>query len=277
MNVSHREKIMLLALLFVAVIAAGYYFVFVPTMDKTNELNSRQLDVQAQADEIQIELASFPKVQEEVLSYETSLADISAKFYPEIIQEKLMLQVDDFIQQSGIVASVFSYSTQQGLTVTNYQSTEQKPTEINSQDEPDVSQAAAADSTNEIQAVETIIADAGVFSVNMQFSGSSDQLREFIKLVEESGRAVRLSDLTYQVEYTETETATSENPVSTDTEQAEETIDDDADTEVTTPVLPDVPSSTSVQSVASGIKGSFIINFYSIDKVFDQDADYYKW
>lgn len=277
MNVSHREKIMLLALLFVAVIAAGYYFVFVPTMDKTNELNSRQLDVQAQADEIQIELASFPKVQEEVLSYETSLADISAKFYPEIIQEKLMLQVDDFIQQSGIVASVFSYSTQQGLTVTNYQSTEQKPTEINSQDEPDVSQAAAADSTNEIQAVETIIADAGVFSVNMQFSGSSDQLREFIKLVEESGRAVRLSDLTYQVEYTETETATSENPVSTDTEQAEETIDDDADTEVTTPDLPDVPSSTSVQSVASGIKGSFIINFYSIDKVFDQDADYYKW
>ncbi|NLW11014.1 MAG: hypothetical protein GX028_03245 [Clostridiaceae bacterium] len=277
MNVSHREKIMLLALLFVAVIAAGYYFVFVPTMDKTNELNSRQLDVQAQADEIQIELASFPKVQEEVLSYETSLVDISAKFYPEIIQEKLMLQVDDFIQQSGIVASVFSYSTQQGLTVTNYQSTEQKPTEINSQDEPDVSQAAAADSTNEIQAVETIIADAGVFSVNMQFSGSSDQLREFIKLVEESGRAVRLSDLTYQVEYTETETATSENPVSTDTEQAEETIDDDADTEVTTPDLPDVPSSTSVQSVASGIKGSFIINFYSIDKVFDQDADYYKW
>lgn len=277
MNVSHREKIMLLALLFVAVIAAGYYFVFVPTMDKTNELNSRQIDVQAQADEIQIELASFPRVQEEVLSYETSLADISAKFYPEIIQEKLMLQVDDFIQQSGIVASVFSYSTQQGLTVTNYQSTEQKPTEINPQDEPDASQAAAADSTNEIQAVETIIADAGVFSVNMQFSGSSDQLREFIKLVEESGRAVRLSDLTYQVEYTETETATSENPVSTDTEQAEETIDDDADTEVTTPDLPDVPSSTSVQSVASGIKGSFIINFYSIDKVFDQDADYYKW
>jgi type IV pilus assembly protein PilO len=278
MSVSHREKIMLLALLLVAVIAAGYYFVFVPVMEKSDELDARMEDVQLQADEIEIELAALPRVQEEVQNYETSLADLSARFYPEIIQEKLILQVDDFIKESGIVASVYSYSMQEGLTITNFQTNETSTVESDQQSETETTTQENSTNTaaNEIQSAETTIPDATVLSVNMQFSGSYDQLREFISLVEKSGRAIYLSDLTYQVEYTETENVNPEVPTPTDTQQTDEPTTEDGNQEPDAEA-PDTQDSPATEPVVSGVRGSFTIDFYSIQKDIDQDADYYKW
>lgn len=278
MNVSHREKIMLLALLLVAFIAAGYYFVFIPVMDKSDSLILQQADFQAQADEIQIQLAALPGIEDEVQSLESSLAELSARYYPEILQEKLILQVDDFIKQSGIVASVYSYSSQQGVTITNYttaeQPTSEQQTAVSDQQsnnsessQPEVDES----TTSGIQSVESTIADAGVFKVDMQFSGTYEQLRKFVTLIENSGKAIKLNNLNYQVEYTEVESVVpgATTPVVNDQPDNDE---ESTNTEETV----NAPE-TIVESVAGGIRGKFSLEFYTINKIIDQDADYYNW
>jgi type IV pilus assembly protein PilO len=229
MTISAREKIMLLALLLVAIIAAGYFLVFIPLMEKQDELVMKQVDMQAQADVIKIELAALPGMRENVSGYKNSLADLSSRFYPDIIQEKLILQLDDMVKQSGIIASVYSYTLQQGLTISEIQIGNQNdPVEADSitensdeASETDTTETTEAD-LNE-QPTESTITDAKLLSANIQFSGTFDQLRKFITLVEDTNRAIRLNNLIYQVEYEDAEDGEQTENTTADTEQTAET------------------------------------------------------
>jgi type IV pilus assembly protein PilO len=152
----------------------------------------KQVDMQAQADVIKIELAALPGMRENVSGYKNSLADLSSRFYPDIIQEKLILQLDDMVKQSGIIASVYSYTLQQGLTISEIQIGNQNdPVEADSitensdeASETDTTETTEAD-LNE-QPTESTITDAKLLSANIQFSGTFDQLRKFITLVEDT-------------------------------------------------------------------------------------------
>lgn len=312
MSVTHREKIMLSLLLVIAVLAGSYYLVISPSLEKYNSLQDEKALAQAAVDELNIALAGYDTVEKNVAELGNEIQNLTTKFYPSIIQQKLFLKVDEFISSSGVRVNGISLAGQNGIAMnTQYQeqsttsevnpvpqtaegeSGEGTSAEINTSGKlADLAQqyytitgTNSGEPVTDSNGIDASIISASltgveVLSASLDFTGTYDQIRTFVKLMEAENRYIQIRSINYSGIVTQGNQGTDNTQI--DANEAQDNTEDagtaeesepntDASEETTTP-------NTNNATIQSGlIQGAITLDFYAVPKLFQQDTEYEAW
>lgn len=193
MKISQREKYLLMVVGCVLVAVLYYQFVLTPQKEKIATLEGQLMEVQTRHDQVMSNIATLPQRQEKIKGLTASISERTSTYYPTLIQEKIILELDEIIEETGITATV-SFSAigaqnVQGLSAGDYvkpqSSLEPLVDELNglqSSNQEDSSTENNQDSTS--NSVGTSSASAEVLTVSMTFNGSYETVKTFIDTIQ---------------------------------------------------------------------------------------------
>lgn len=184
MKLSKRELFLLKLTGFILLIALSYYFVIAPELDKLT-LAREQLDVKTtEVNTVKAEIVAIPQLDEEIDTLQKSIVESSQKFLPEIQQKKLILIMDEQLQESNAMADSMGFS--QIIQVEN--------------------QAVGNPDTNPTNSTPTENGDATTtkepiglniesMSIQAPVLGSYDEIMNFISRLEDLNRTIIINSL----------------------------------------------------------------------------------
>jgi type IV pilus assembly protein PilO len=228
MKLSVREQFLLAVLAIIALLAAGYYLVYLPLWDTHEQLVVQRDEVQMTYDETMAKIASFDKLKSEVGTLSAQVTERTKVYYPSIIQEKLMLILNDLYSASAVTVSdeAFTLMVTHDLPRAPGETPAADPNslgvivqEYNATLDGAVAEpAAAAEAAPTPPAGETDTAaqQAAVTSIdsmnlNVTFSATYAQVIDWMRLVEEEDRSVQFLSLSLTPGDTTEQTITDEN------------------------------------------------------------------
>lgn len=262
MKVSKREKLLLVLLAFVAIGVIYYQFIYVKQVAKLDELKAQEQEVNSKYETMLTKVNTIDKNKTDIKIYRESIGSKSMLLYPELYQEKIILEVNELLKEAGIkgslsfsevtVAPVEKYFA--GEAVENIESTLQKPAnEIKELNGEEVAESESTSNNsgnvNSGESTETTEGAEGTggeqpatgtpetaegnmveqMKVSISFTGTYANTTTFIKLVSDYARLVAMPTLSLS--------ASGEDAVS----------------------------------------GSIDLEFYSIPKISEEDSEYLKW
>lgn len=256
MKVSKREKLLLILLAFVAIGVIYYQFIYVKQNAKLEELKAQEQEVNLKYETMLTKVNTIDKNKTDIKIYRESIGSKSMLLYPELYQEKIILEVNELLKEAGIkgslsfsevtVAPVEKYFA--GEQSENIEATLQKPAnEIKELNGEEVAKDEASSNNNEnvtsgesAEGTEGEQTEAGTteategnmveqMKVSISFTGTYANTTKFIKLVSDYARLVAMPTLSLS--------ASGEDAVS----------------------------------------GSLDLEFYSIPKISEEDSEYLKW
>lgn len=197
MKISQREKFLLILVSCILVVVLYYQFIFVPQQEKLTVLEGQLMEVQARHDQVMSNIATLPQRQEKIKGLTASISERTSTYYPTLIQEKIILELNEIIEETGIMATI-SFSTitaqnVQGLTAGQYvkpqSSLEPLVDEIqglqSDHQEDSASKSNQVSLSNETtNQVGTSSASAEVLTVSMTFSGNYETVKTFIDTIQ---------------------------------------------------------------------------------------------
>lgn len=240
MKVSKREKLLLILLSFLIVGIVYYNYIYVKQSTKLEELKAQEAEVNSTYQSMVEKVNTIEKNRTNIKIYRESISAKSMLLYPELYQDKIILEVNKLLNDAGIKGSL-SFSEVTVSTVGKYFSEDatekteeslQQPAdqihEINgatsSKDEEASSEGDTT--TAEENASESLVEQ---MKVSVSFSGTYANTTKFIKSVSEYARLV---------------------------------------------AMPTISLSNSGEDLVSG---SLELEFYSIPKISEEDSEYLKW
>ena len=190
MKMSQREKYLLTIVGCILVGVLYYQFLYTSQKEKLELAKSKLMEVQARHDQVMSNIATLPKRQKDIKGLTASITERTSSYYPTLIQEKIILELNEIIEETGITAS-FSFSpitaqNVQPLSAGEYlspQSTlEPLVNELASINEE--VEEAENDEMASGQNSEASSATAEVLTVSMTFSGSYETIKTFIDMIQ---------------------------------------------------------------------------------------------
>ena len=213
MKLTAREKIMLIVLGIMAVLAASYYFILKPQLEKIDMLIIEQELVSQKVEEVKREITSGGELKISFENEDKRIAEQSARFYPEIFQPKLIVILDGLIEDSGIKVSSLTFTprdigdvndvasnsslihpmeplTESYKLMTATQSAIELLEQIASMTSTGTVQADAGNAGNEVPAI------LDKMTVDIEYSATGyEQVKAFIKGLEELNRTLVVNNL----------------------------------------------------------------------------------
>ncbi|HAX72922.1 MAG TPA: hypothetical protein DCY20_05310 [Firmicutes bacterium] len=195
MKMSQREKYLLMIVGSVLVAVLYFQFVFAPQRERITELQGELFTVQTRYDEVMSNIRSLQKRQEQIKGLNMSISEKTAPFYPTLIQEKIILELDEMIEETAINATIsFSPITAQavqGFTAGSYEKPESSLKSfvdeygnlVNDEVETEVDTGSTKETSNSSSAT-TSSATAEVMTVSVTFNGAYDVVKTFIDTVQ---------------------------------------------------------------------------------------------
>lgn len=110
MTLSKREKILLSILCGVVVLWGYYYFMLKPQLMKIEELKSKKANYQGKVEEVKNNIASGSTLDKEFKILNTKIISMTQRWFPSMIQEKIILNLDDMLRESGLQVSEITFS-----------------------------------------------------------------------------------------------------------------------------------------------------------------------
>ncbi|WP_455539804.1 hypothetical protein [Terrisporobacter sp.] len=255
MKLSNKEKILLATLGGLLVGGAYYQFVFSEQTQEIHALQQNKAQLESKYNEVMESASSLESNQQEVKDLLSQINFKTRKFYPRIIQEKIILDLNEYLKESYLNADIsfseisvksvekleaskvdISESTFQDL-VDEYNGTITK-SNLNSTKTIEETNSQTIDSTNSSETTETTEskstsentnATVEMLKATINYKGTYKSLKKFISQIEVSNRQLLITDLS----------ATSENN--------------------------------------GEISGTMSLEYYSIPKLNSRDSDYLKW
>lgn len=190
MKMSQREKYLLTIVGCILVGVLYYQFLYTSQKEKLELAKNQLMEVQARHDQVMSNIATLPKRQKDIKGLTASITERTSSYYPTLIQEKIILELNEIIEETGITAS-FSFSpitaqNVQPLSAGEYlspQSTlEPLVNELASINEE--VEEAENDEMASGQNSEASSATAEVLTVSMTFSGSYETIKTFIDMIQ---------------------------------------------------------------------------------------------
>lgn len=209
MKLSTREKLMLVVLAAVALIVASYYFLFQPQIDKIQALKAEDANNKAMMEAMQRELESGGQLDAQVNELNAKLAEKTRQFYPEALQDKLILAFDEILARTGTTSDSYTFGPLTASQAAAPQTAETQAQSSAQSRSPTANDIAAqynqilgiADGQPAAQPVADQSAaqkpDTQVqyMNVSLKISGTYDGVMNFIKELEASNKAIRINDL----------------------------------------------------------------------------------
>lgn len=238
MRLSKREKVMLILLGFFLIGVVYYQFVFTKQVSKLSSLRDERQQLQDSYDKMQASVISVDKNNTAIKIYKDSIESKSMEFYPQIYQDRIILEINDLLEKAKIKGSL-SFSEVEVLPVNKYfadsNSETQEPTlkkpadEINSLEKQNKENSDKNTGESTVDSVDNDGLLVEQMQVTVNFTGAYEDVSEFIKLVSEYARLIA------------------------------------------------VPNIALTSSGDNKVSGTLNLEFYSVPKVSDEDAEYLQW
>jgi type IV pilus assembly protein PilO len=207
MKMTPREQVLLVGLLLVALLAGSYYFLITPQLNALSKLKEDQTAVKVQYDSVKADLAQADAIKAnfEKLAGETDQA--TARYFPSIIQERIVLIFDDLFTKSGVPAASISYTFNDATTAPPTQSGQSPTTtatlaelaasyaKLNGGTAPTPTPSQPAMTEEELAAYQASLGSLTSLNVSIQFTAPYTSLRQFVSLMEGMKKTVFISSL----------------------------------------------------------------------------------
>lgn len=241
MSLSKREKILLICLGVILLIAAYYQFIFTPQLAKINGLEIKVEELDNLSRITKMQSSSKNNIYKDFKVLNSNIYLITERFYPSIIQERLILKLDEIIEETKLDVSNISFTKPEKAFVEKledeiqetdmleeyiktYQQLSQKVSPIKAEESKEKENTKNGESEEEglKEKVEKMTA-------SLTFEGSYAKLITFIDKIEELNKYVIVDKLNL------------------------------------------------VQTEDGILRGSISLDYYALPKFHEQDEEYLKW
>ena len=242
MKLNPREKIMLIALAILIVLAGSYFLLIKPELDQIDLLKIEKDELEIKIDEINKELSMGSKIDADIMELDILVEEMTKDFYPEILKDKIIVLLDDLVNKTNIEndSVVFSKIMIQAIKLNSITDGSSISYPLNDL----ANEYLAMHPLEEVEEVVTeesigpVIDTSGIsidekkiksMSIKFQLNGTYEQLTSFIKEIEALERSVVITDLVV------------------------------------------------VKGEEEQLLSNMDVIFYAIPKMYEQDEEYYEW
>lgn len=240
MKLSKREK-MLLIVLGLLLLSVGYYqLVFIPQLEKIDELNAKVEELETLSSITKAQSSNKNNVYREFKVLNSKIYLITERFYPSIIQEKLILRLDEIIKETEINVKTMSFTYPEKAFV---EKVEDKDAEVDMLKEYVQTYQMLSQSVSplnlgkpaEEEVIEEETEEDGLkekvekMTASLTFEGDYEQLMDFMGEIEALNKYVIIDKLNI------------------------------------------------LQSKENVLRGSIAIDYYALPKFHQQDEEYFQW
>lgn len=171
MKLTNREKIMLQLLVLCAFLALIYFAIIKPQLVYREKLEKQALGYSEIIESVKLKANIKNPVYKEYKFINAKTHDLLERYYPSIIQEKIILMLDEKIKASGIKVDTFVFS------------------------EPELSGINQAIKNKQSETVTTDASSLESMTISLSFEGSYSQFYSFISSIELENRSITLNNL----------------------------------------------------------------------------------
>ncbi len=204
MNISKRDKNLLLVFAMVCILFVYFYFIFTSQRDEVSEKRTQKDMLQTEYNTAEYEIRSLDDRKSQVKELTTKEIDKASTFYPEILQYKIISEIDKLLLDSKVDGSIqFSELSVKGIedltsnaaplpdtTFKSYvdviRQSEEKFKNAESNSATAIQQAPASGSTATAQTVEML-------TFTLSFTGTDEAFNKFMESLENYDRQVVIS------------------------------------------------------------------------------------
>lgn len=209
MKISKREKYLLGILGTVIIVFAYYQFIYIKQVEKLNEKRTEKSNVEEQYNKVLNEIGSLGAKEAEVKTLKISAIEKSKFLYPIIVQEKIIIEIDKLLNDSDLTGNI-AFSPIEVAEVEELKSEEIVKTESslkeivdeyegNSTDSSEKEKANSTEGTTSNSETNTSVegekATSEQLKVAINFSGSYENLKKFIKSIEDYERKIVITNI----------------------------------------------------------------------------------
>ena len=199
MKVSKREATLLSILGMVLISVIYYQLVYVKQIEKIEKLELERIEVQTKYDTVMTTIRSIDEKKGEIKVYNANIEEKSKEFYPKLIQENIILEIDKLLKSSNIDASLsFSPVSIAAVEVVNVQESSIGESTLGPIVD-EYNQYLGEKSEDKVSAGSEDVVSSGntveQFKVNMSYSGTYKNLKKLIDLVNDGDRKIIISNI----------------------------------------------------------------------------------
>ncbi|EOR28096.1 hypothetical protein A500_00930 [Clostridium sartagoforme AAU1] len=209
MNVSKREKYLIGILLAVLICFVYYQFIYVKQVEKLNNKKAEKNQVEQRYNEVMAAIANLDSKEENLKILKATVLDKSKRLYPTIMQEKIIIEIDKLLTDSGLKGNI-AFSPIEVALVEKMVSPEIQKTESSLKALVDEYNGGASTSDNSNSNNETTAnggeqqsqsgtsennATSEQLKVAINFSGNYEALKSFIASVQNYERKVVITNI----------------------------------------------------------------------------------
>lgn len=201
MKMSQREKSLLMIVSCVLVAVLYFQFIFSPKQNKVNQLENELFDVQTRYDQVMENISSLESRKDKIKKITASVSETTSVLYPTLIQEKIILALDELINETGIAATIgfsqISAQAVQPFTGGTYELPQSSLSALTDQysglttSESVEEEGIDSDSDSAITSNST----AEVMSIGLSFTGTYEVVKTFIDAIQSWEYNLVLSNL----------------------------------------------------------------------------------
>lgn len=202
MQISKREKY-LLGILATVLICFGYYnFIFSKQVDKLTEKKVERDSIVAEYDQVIQNISTLEIKKEKLQTLTKAIGEKTLMFYPTILQEKTILEIDKFLNDSALKGNL-AFNPIEVITLEKLTADDKVQPESSLKQYADkVNDNASSTNTQNTsgQAVSKETSTTGPtcenFKVAINFTGSYDNLKKFILSLEGYNKKIVITAMT---------------------------------------------------------------------------------
>lgn len=206
MKISKREKILLLILLPILITFLYYQFIYTKQSDALKAKRSEKESTELRYEEVMKNIKSLDVKEEEVNTLKNNVTTKAGILYPDIIQEKIILEIDKLLSENNITANI-GFSQLEVAAVESMKPSEVKSLEsslseyvdkynnFNDKENTEASTEVSNENTTESNTAESQKDTTEQLKVSLNFSSTYEDLKGFIEAIENYERKVVITNI----------------------------------------------------------------------------------
>lgn len=199
MKMSQREKNLLIIVSCVLAAVLYFQFIFTPKQVEIAQLENELFDVQTRYDQVMQNINSLQSRKEKIKKITASISESTSVLYPTLIQEKIILALDELINETGVIATIgFSQISAQAVepfTGGTYESPQSSLSSLSNQYSSLTNAETMMEESVKNDSLITSNSTVEVMSIGLSFTGTYEVVKAFIDAIQSWEYNLVLSNL----------------------------------------------------------------------------------
>lgn len=218
MKISKREKVLLLIVVPVLITFLYYQFIYIKQSDVVKAIRSEKEKVELRYEEVMKNIKNLESKEEEVNTLKNNVTTKARSLYPDIIQEKIILEIDKLLSENNITSNIAFNQIEVAVVesmkanearelesslkdyVNNYSNSKSEENTTVNNENTDLNNTEASTETSEEATIESNSGEVKQdtteqLKVSINFSSRYEDLKSFIKAIENYERKVVITNI----------------------------------------------------------------------------------